>query len=45
MAHEKRKIKGFLMAFLMFFFFHAFPTVTCQEKSYKISHENTIKIL
>ena len=44
MAHEKRKIKGFLMAFLMIFF-HAFPTVTCQEKSYKISHENTIKIL
>ena len=45
MAHENWKIKGFLMAFLMFFFFHAFSRVTCHEKSYKISHENTIKIL
>ena len=45
MAHENWKIKGFLMAFWMFFFFHAFSRVTCHEKSYKISHENTIKIL
>ena len=44
MAHENWKIKGFLMAFLMFFF-HAFSRVTCHEKSYKISYENTIKIL
>ena len=45
MAHENCKIKEFLMAFLMFFFFHAFSRVTSHEKSYKISHENTIKIL
>ena len=45
MAHENWKIKEFLMAFLMFFFFHAFSRVTSHEKSYKISHENTIKIL
>ena len=38
MAHENWKIKGFLMAFLMFFF-HAFSRVTCHEKSYKISHK------
>ena len=43
MAPENWKIKGFLMAFLMFFY--AFSRVTCHEKSYKISHENTIKIL
>ena len=38
MAHENWKIKGFLLIFLMCFssFF---------QKSYKISHENTIKSL
>ena len=45
MAHENWKIKGFLMAFFNVFFFHAFSRVTCHEKSYKISHENAIKIL
>ena len=45
MARENWKIKWFLMAFLMFFFLHAFSKVTCHEKSLWISHENTIKIL
>ena len=40
---ENWKITGFLMAVLTFF--HAFSCVTCPEKSYKISYENTIKIL
>ena len=30
---KTEKIKGFLMAFLVFFFFHAFSRVTCHEKS------------
>ena len=44
MARENWKIKWFLMAFLRFFL-HAFSKVTCHEKSFWISHENTIKIL